>query len=296
MIHNKTKRYFSIAAYLLIGLLLQSTLFECVAQNKTALQPNKKIVKMMVKQKGLLCYWDFSGKTPFVSKGKYKYTLTTGNTPIEIKDEGPISGKSINISKGQYLYIPREKCPGLDIHGKNAQVTVLAWVKRQKGSPECEAIAGMWNESRKLRQYCLFVNIQLYNSADQVSGHVSGVGGPTPGNKYCVDVSIGRSKVNLGEWTLIGFTYDSHEAKSYYNGLFEPRESVNPYPYELGLFDGGKKGADFTVGAVDRSNEIGNFFAGQIGMLSVYDRALSAKEMAAIYQETKDCATVRSKR
>ena len=105
MIHNKTKRYFSIAAYLLIGLLLQSTLFECVAQNKTALQPNKKIVKMMVKQKGLLCYWDFSGKTPFVSKGKYKYTLTTGNTPIEIKDEGPISGKSINISKGQYLYI-----------------------------------------------------------------------------------------------------------------------------------------------------------------------------------------------
>ncbi len=39
MIHNKTKRYFSIAAYLLIGLLLQSTLFECVAQNKTAAQP-----------------------------------------------------------------------------------------------------------------------------------------------------------------------------------------------------------------------------------------------------------------
>ena len=256
----------------------------CCASGKIK-EDNKKInMDNILKDKSLLCCWDFSGSKPFISKGRYEYSLIPGNTPVEVKDEGPLTGRSIDIKEGQYLYISRDKCPGLNLHGKNAQVTVLAWVKRQRKSyTECEAIAGMWNETRKKRQYCLFLNIQLYNSADQVSGHVSGVGGPTPGNKYCVDVAIGKTPLNYGEWTMIGFTYDDHEIKSYYNGTFDAREKTNPYSYELGLFDGGDDGADFTVGAVHRHDEMGNFFVGQIGMIAIFDKMLTEKEIAEIY-------------
>jgi len=235
---------------------------------------------------GLLCLWDFDAENPFTSKGQYAYKLHSGNTEVALVNEGVISENSIKIEEGQYLYIPREECPGLNLHGKEAQVTVLAWVKRQPRSYEqCEAIAGMWNETEKKRQYCLFLNIQLYESGNQVSGHVSGVGGPTPGNRWCVDVAIGKSQVNYNEWTFVGFTYDAKQAKAYYNGQFDAREGINPYDYELGLFDGGKDGSDFTVGAVHRLGEIGNNFVGQIGGIAVFDRALTDEEIKNIYQK-----------
>ena len=234
---------------------------------------------------GLLCYWDFEGENPFLSKGKYAYELQNGNHAVEVVNDGPVLGKSILIKEGQYLFIPRSECPGLNLHGKDAQVTVLAWVKRQpKSYVQCEAIAGMWNETEDKRQYCLFLNIK---KANQVSGHVSGLGGPTPGNRWCFDVALAKSVVNYGVWTFAGFTYNGKEVRAYHNGNFEAREGDNPYAYELGLFDGGKNGSDFTVGAVHRLGEMGNYFVGQIGFIAVFDRALSNKEIADIYKATQ---------
>jgi len=234
---------------------------------------------------GLLCFWDFDSQNPLVSKGKYEYTLQNGHSPVSIEAEGPVSGNSIRIEEGQYLFIPRSECAGLNLHGKDAQVTVLAWVKRQpKSYVQCEAIAGMWNETQKKRQYCLFLNIQLYDSANQVSGHVSGVGGPTPGERWCVDVSIGNTVINYNEWTFAGFTYDGKQARSYVNGSFDAREGRNPYNYELGLFDGGDDGSDFTVGAVHRAGEMGNNFVGKIGGIALFNRSLTEDEIRTIYQ------------
>jgi hypothetical protein len=173
----------------------------------------------------------------------------------------------------------------LDRHGKEAQVTVVAWVKRERKRDqpkECEAIAGVWNETRALRQYCLFLNLQIYDSSDQVCGHVSSVGGPTPGERWCMDASIGQTPVPFGRWQCVGFTYDGRHARSYLNGDLDRRENRNPYAYEGGLFDGGAEGSDFTVGAVNRGGEMGNWFQGQLGGLAVYDRALRGSEMARL--------------
>ncbi|WP_391572362.1 hypothetical protein [Cohnella sp.] len=49
------------------------------------------------------------------------------------------------------------------------------------------------------------------------------------------------------------------------------------------MFDGGPTGADFTVGAVDRSGEMGNFYAGQLGGLAVFNRALNEREIAELH-------------
>lgn len=231
----------------------------------------------------LLCFWDFSegqGTNRVSKSGAYSYELKEGADKIEKVNEGVFGSFSADIKEGDWFYIPRNQCPALNIHGEKAQITVVVWVKRNKKEySQCEAVAGIWNETNKKRQYCLFLDLRIWGSSQQVGGHISGTGGPTEGYKYCMDASIGQTPVPLNEWQCIGFTYDGAEACSYLNGKPDEREGQNPYPYKLGLSDGGIDGGDFTVGAVDRSGEMGNFFVGKIGGLAVYDRALTAEEM-----------------
>jgi hypothetical protein len=230
----------------------------------------------------LVAFWDFqeaSGQKR-QSKGPNAYALQEMNGPVETIPEGVFGRNAAFLKTGQWFNLPRKQCPALNIHGKNAQVTVVAWVKRaQKDHIQCEAIAGMWNETDKQRQYCLFLNLRIWDSADQVCGHVSGMGGPTAGYKYCMDASIGATPVKYGVWECVAFSYDGKQVKSYLNGKLDLRPERNPYPYEEGLFDGGEAGADFTVGAVFRSGEMGNWFTGAIGGLAVYNRALTDKEL-----------------
>ncbi len=233
----------------------------------------------------LICLWDFDQKNPFVSKGKYAYRLREGNEKVDLLPEGILSSHSVQLQKGKFLTIPRSECKALNIHGKDAQVTVLAWIKRKPKFPiECEAIAGMWNETEKKRQYCLFTNIRLHNSSDQVCGHISGVGGPTPNQKWCTDVSIGKKPIVIDEWTFVAMTYDGKKIYSYHNGELDSSEH-NPYSYEEGIFSGGGEGSDFTVGAVHRQGEIGNYFIGQLGGLTVFNKALSPTEIHQIHEE-----------
>ena len=190
------------------------------------------------------------------------------------------------------LYSPRSECGDLNIHGLQAEVSVVAWVKRSlpdNGYDNCQAVAGIWNE-HGLRQYCLFLNLRIHNSAEQVCGHISGFGGPTTGYKYCMDAAIGQSIVPLNSWQCIGMTYDGQEIRVYLNGKLDKRERFNPYPYVSGIFDGGPAGADFTVGAVERPAYVddnfqehgavlANNFYGYVGGLAVYVRALPAQDM-----------------
>lgn len=240
---------------------------------------------MLLASPSLVCFWDFSSVDPLISKSRYPYRLRKEG----INDEGnQAARKTLHIKEGEYYFIPRTECDALNIHGRNAEVTVLAWVKREKKSfVQCEAIAGMWNETEKKRQYCLFLNLRLFDSADQVCGHVSGVGGPTPNQKWCIDASIGKKKVEYDEWNFVAFTYDGKEITSYLNGKFDERQDRNPYPYHDGVFDGGENGSDFTVGAVHRLGEMGNDFVGEIAGLAVFNRALGPLEIMDIHSNSK---------
>ncbi|RZK40729.1 MAG: LamG domain-containing protein [Pedobacter sp.] len=241
----------------------------------------------IVNRDDLVCYWDFNEIDPYLSKGNQAYRLTAGNGDMVIRNDGPLSGSSVEIKEGQYLYIKRSECPELNIYGHSAQVTVMAWVKRMpKSYVQCEAIAGMWNETDKLRQYCLFLNLRLNDSADQVCGHISGLGGPTPNQKWCIDASIGATPVLYHEWNFVAFNYDGNSITSFLNGIPDLSPDTNPYEYQQGIFDGGTSGSDFTVGAVHRLGEMGNFFVGQLAGLAIYSKALSAEEILAIHQKT----------
>ncbi|MEL7235249.1 MAG: LamG-like jellyroll fold domain-containing protein [Chloroflexota bacterium] len=232
---------------------------------------------------GPLVLWDFLSETPMVSHGAQPYTLQ----PVT---DFTITQTGLHLKRGQWLHIPRAGCPALNISGENAQVSVVAHVNRLPQPPtyDCETVAGVWDESRKMRQYCLFLDLPIWNSKDQVGGHISSHGGPTPGYKYCMDAAIGETALQFDTWHTVGFTYDGESARAYLDGVLDTRDGRNPFHYPHGLFDGGPDGADFTVGAVSRSGEPGNFFHGTIRALAVYNRALTDIEMHKLATALKD--------
>lgn len=230
---------------------------------------------------GLVVAWDFRAPNALTAVAGAPYRLLPVSGPPQQTTDG------LYLARGQWLRLPRADAPLLDIHGVGAQVTVVAHLQRQP-QPEtydCETVAGVWDESRLKRQYALFLDLPIWDSGDQVGGHVSSHGGPTPGYKYCMDAAIGATRIGFERWHTVGFTYDGTQARVYLDGVLDAREGRNPFPYPGGLYDGGPDGADFTVGAVSRSGEPGNFFHGTLGALAVYRRALSPGEMATWHQK-----------
>jgi hypothetical protein len=239
---------------------------------------------------GLVAFWDFQEPAGQVrrARGPHGYELQEMAGSVRRVEGGVFGPYAAELAVGQWLGISRGNCPALDIHGPDSQLSLFAWLKRRrKPHIECEAVAGMWNETRRKRQYALFLDLRIRGSADQAGGHVSGIGGPTPGHRYCMDAAIGRTGVEYTEaWEFVGFTYDSMVARLYRNGCFDPRPTHNPYPYPGGLFDGGSDGADFTVGAVHRGGEMGNWFTGFLGGLIVCSSVLPPETIRSLADST----------
>lgn len=244
---------------------------------------------------GLVAYWDFQeGGDCLISKGggAYRLEYSHGCNP-EMVREGPLSGNSIYFDGTDYLYIPYDETGLLNV--KTNAVTVVAWVKWT--GEQTGFVAGMWNEHEDggKRQYGLFVSLPHYNGEDQVCGHISYTGRPTPPFPYSIDYSASADKVPENEWCCVAFTYDGKYIRSYLNGVFSEREEEliyhtkgfdgypdglrqckNPYYFPDGI---GDNGSDFTVGAVRLKDGMGNFFKGLIGGIAVFDRSLSSEEI-----------------
>lgn len=249
---------------------------------------------------GCVALWDFKEKEghPRKASGTGKFPLKECQGKVPRVQEGPLSGYSIRLDGTNYLSLDNKTIGALNIYGKNQGVTVLAWVKWS--GEQTGFVAGMWNEYAEggKRQYGLFVSLPYYNGRNQVCGHISLTGKPTPPFPYSIDYSASKQLVPENQWCCIAFTYDGKEIKSFLNGEFEPREpelinntkgfpgypegltqSKNPWNYPDGM---GNNGSDFTVGAVLLKKGMGNFFKGQIAGVAVFNRALSGDEIKGI--------------
>lgn len=258
---------------------------------------NPLLVSKIKSTSGLVAFWDFSEKAgnPRKACGKRKFPLAEQKGMIPRADEGPLSGYSAVFRDSAFLSLPNNMTGELNIHGKNQGVTVMAWIKWEG---KTGFVGGMWNEyaSGGKRQYGLFVSLPYYNGADQVCGHISSTGKPTPPFPYSIDYSASKQIVEKSKWQFVAFTYDGQYIQSYLNGEFESREpelidhtkgfpgypegithSKNPYYFTDGM---GNNGSDFTVGAVLLARGMGNYFRGQIGGLAVFNRALNPEEIA----------------
>ena len=264
---------------------------------------NVSYIKKIDNIEGLVALWDFkeeSGQTR-LANGKQEYPLVDMSGTVERVNEGPLSGYSAKFDGKSYLFLDNKDSGGLNI--VSSGVTVVAWVKWT--GEQTGFVAGAWNEYEDggKRQYGLFVSLPYYNGQDQVCGHISKTGKPTPPFPYSIDYSASKQFVPTDEWCCIGFTYDGEYIKSYFNGVFEPREpelinhtegfegypdgltqSKNPYYFPDGI---GDNGSDFTVGSVFVHGQMGNFYKGLIGGVAVFSRALSEKEMKELENATK---------
>jgi hypothetical protein len=237
---------------------------------------------------GLIAFWHFQHPgEAFPSTQGASYTLASQSGPLAVvnDDSAPLGGTALDLREGDWLSIARQGCPLLDIHGRDGMLTLVAWLKRQRtATPHCEFVAGQWNESNLGRQYGLFLNLNAWGGNDRICGHLSTVGGPSPGYKYCMDGAMGATEIACDAWRTVAMSYDGQAGFAWLDGLLDARPGLNPYPLAGGLHDGGPDGSDFTVGAVDRSGEIGNFFCGQLAGLAVYDRALTPSAIFALAQ------------
>nr|WP_051291054.1 glycoside hydrolase family 2 [Pedobacter glucosidilyticus] len=261
---------------------------------------SQSLKEKVASMKGLVALWDFKEDQNQAREaiGASNFPLKEFNGSIPRINEGPLSGFSSKFDGKTYLSLPHSETGELNIHGKDAKVTVIAWVKwtgEQQGF-----VGGMWNEYQDggKRQYGLFVSLPYYNGANKVCGHISDTGKPTPPFPYSVDYSASKQEVPANEWKSVAFTYDGNYMKSFMNGVFEPTEpelinntkgfkgypdgliqSKNPYYFPNGM---GNLGSDFTVGAVQLKSGMGNNFKGQIAGLAVFNRVLTDEELASL--------------
>jgi len=263
-------------------------------------KPNPDYIQKIKSTDGIVALWTFNEKPGKVRKSVVndKFPLTEANGKVQRVHEGPLSGYSSLFEGNNFMSLSNEMTGKLNIHGKNRGVTVVAWIKWD--GTQTGFIGGMWNEYQDggKRQYGLFVSLPHYNGKDQVCGHISWTGKPTPPFPFSIDYSASNQTVDAGVWSCIAFTYDGQYIRSFLNGEFEAREpelirntkgfegypdgliqSKNPYYFPDGM---GNNGSDFTVGAVLLKSGMGNFFKGLIGGLAVFDRALSENEIKSL--------------
>ena len=261
---------------------------------------NRALIREIKSLDGFVTLWKFDeepGKDR-IALGRDKLPLKEANGKIQRVNEGPVSGFSILLDGTNYLLLSGPQTGPLNIHGEKSEVTVIAWIKWT--GEQTGFASGMWNEYQDggKRQYGLFISLPHYNGKDQVCGHISRTGKPTPPFPYSIDYSASKQKVPKNEWCAAAFTYDGTYIKSYLNGVFEARDpelisnttgfegypdglvqTKNPYYFPYGI---GDNGSDFTVGAVLLKSGMGNFFKGLIGGIAVFNRALSEDEIKSI--------------
>lgn len=247
-------------------------------------------------EKSLIAFWDFTELPgqPRKSrnfKNEISYSLIEGNGPIEKLNEGPIASSAIKIVDKNWLYIPRDSIGELNIYGKKAQVSVVAWIKKDS-EKSWQAIAGVWDETHNKRQYYLFSNAHAKTHQDEmvrypaknlIHGHISASGGKSPGEKAWISYASSNDPIEVGVWTMVAMTYDGKKIKLYINGILSKNEKTNPFIYKDGIFDGNPNGADFTVGANHVQGKMTNQFIGAISGLAIFNRALTSKDIRAIY-------------
>jgi hypothetical protein len=256
---------------------------------------------------GLVSFWDFQqpGGQQRLAHGQGAYALHETSGTIDRIEGGVFGAYCANFTAGRWLECPREACPLLNLHGPEAEVSVLAWVRRDlQHAASSQAVAGIWHEAAHRRQYGLYLDLRQNDSAGQVAVQLSCVDAPA-GHKHvgaqlaCVGAPAGHKHVNEaaigataldGGWHFIACTFGrgangGNEARVYLDGRLDLRAGLNPASPAGCLANGGAGGADFTVGAVHRTGEVGDWFVGALAGVAVCNRALAAETMQALHAQ-----------
>jgi hypothetical protein len=244
----------------------------------------------------LVSFWDFQQPAgqQRLAHGPGAYALHEEGGTIERIEGGIFGSYAARFSPGHWLACPREACPLLNLHGQDAEVSILAWLRR--GTPRqtdqaaaSQAIAGIWHESEHRRQYGLFLDVDS-TGAVVATGQVACIGGPSSSQRSQGEAGPAPAGIVDAHWHLVAYTYGrsptgATQGRIYLDGTLIARADHASQPYPGGIFNSGAGGADFMVGAIHRSGEMGHWFCGDLAGLGVCNRAVSAHAISQIHQQ-----------
>lgn len=189
---------------------------------------------------GLVAFWTFGEEAgrPRLSTGtKEKHALLEVGGPVARVAGGPFSGYAAELTGRNYFHIPYAETGDLDIHGRDARVSMFA-VVRLLDLQRSRTIAGMWCEGKGAhddtgtRQYAMLLNMPMYGGPRRLVPHISSEGGVTrraDGSAFpwCCDYAVSSNEVPEGRWVTLGFTYDAKYLRAYLDGVLD-RNTLDP--------------------------------------------------------------------
>lgn len=169
-------------------------------------------------------------------------------------------------SNNEYLAITDGEQTGLDITGP---LTICCWVKPESLGAVAFFVS-KWATSGNQRSYMLYT----YGVAN---GDVTAL---LSDNGTAAEAAYTAGGVlSVGAWAHVAVVYHGTDIRIYVDGALAENGNNNPKTYSSGIYDGT---AEIRVGGRDGS---ANYFDGLIDEVAIFDRALSADEIADIYND-----------
>lgn len=217
------------------------------------------------------CEYSFENYSPIFAKDTYGithgYLMGASAKPPTVASGNTARGQVLSLNGvDQYIELMKDVCDFGDC-------TISTWVKWNSGSTD-QVIWSMGDGANK------------YMTLTQTSGGQlrfaitnSGSGGET---------ALTTTGLTSGAWTHLAITFSSGTVTLYVNGAAVASSASSLNPDDLmgpNTMNGGN------CNYVGRGNS-GNYFAGYIDLFAVYQRALTASEIAAIAANTGTSATI----
>jgi hypothetical protein len=204
-------------------------------------------------KEGLVAYYPFNGNV-LDESGKGNHGAAKA-TLVPATDRFGDKGKAYNFDAG---HVHVENHPSLQM---SDQLTISAWVKNPEESKP--TVLGKWYQDRKNYSYVLYANTPAGFRLHDGKGNF-------------VEL-IGWSFKNKDQWNHFVATYNGQHAKVYINGKMEAQVSANE---KIHVNDN-----PVTIGADGYGAE--THFKGEMDDVRIYNRALSAEEVKALYDLEK---------
>ena len=242
-------------------------LFKLVASEEAA--PDH--VGGAIPTEGLVSFWDFQEREgPFIAKlgaGRYalqeaqwdattkKWSDGTGIERVKEAPPGqPFGPLSASIGEGQLLEVPRtaELAPLLNIHGDDATLTMVAWMKADNRYDNCSGgttpppkrcgspgsanfghLAGIWAEPITVRTYVMFARAPRGKDipGNHLDVEVSRTGATMqPACRWSISYALGSASLDSDVWQMVAMTFDGKAIRSFVNGSLDYRPPHRLHP------------------------------------------------------------------
>ena len=184
------------------------------------------------------------------------------------------TSRDFELSDPDYLY--HADADSTDIEGADQSITVAAWIRPESAtSADYHAVIAKYEGgTNDYRQYML----AIYGTASneyQVEGKVSS--GGTAGTTTTATSTT--TNYATGSWHHIAMVYNDTDVRVYVDGSLH----CTPAAHTAGIY--ASANTPFYIGALEWNEAADDHFDGLIDEPIVFDRALSASEIADLYND-----------